>query len=172
MKSSRTFFPSILTSTIGIASLFAAQSAVAQWSMSADYTMLSHRADIEFVSIGAAYEYQFEQSNFSIMPLLEYGFGVGDDNASFGGFDFEVEAESFVEAALRLQYDFSDQVYGYLQAGYAELSIETRGFESDEWELGGGIGAGYKINDEFALEATYQDFDNTDTYTVGVRYRF
>ena len=82
------------------------------------------------------------------------------------------EAKSFIEAALRLQYDFSDQVYGYLQAGYAELSIESHGFESDEWDFGGGIGAGYKINDNFALEATYQDFDNTDTYTVGVRYRF
>ena len=90
MKSSRIFFPRILASTIGVASLFAAQSAMAQWSMSADYTMLSHRADIEFVSIGGAYEYQFEQSNFSIMPLLEYGFGVGDDNASFGGFNFDV----------------------------------------------------------------------------------
>ena len=161
--------PIIFFAALAVASTLVSIPALADWSVSADLTRFSDRYDLDIASVGIGYEHRFEESNFAIMPMAKYGVGLGDDE--FRGIEFEVD--QYIELMLRSNYYLSDKAYFFAQAGYGELTIEVNSAgELDEWEFGGGAGAGAKFTDHLSAEVSYQYFDNTDVFSLSVRYRF
>ena len=105
----------------------------------------------------------------------------------------DIEIDHFLELAVRLEYGFDSGVYLYAVPSYINLEttaeaefdfqltfddgfvdgFSDRARESDdEWEFGVGLGLGYQFNDNIAIEFAYQEFDDTEVVSAGLKYAF
>lgn len=151
--------------------------ASANWSAGAGYAKLSDE-DLSFGVIygSLAYEFANEGSQFSFMPELRLGTGVSDETLPGVGGGVKVEVESFTALSVRAQYNSDNGVYFYAMPSYANLDVKASSFygtaSDDSWELGFGVGIGTELNSNMRLEASYENYDGTDVFTVGFKYAF
>jgi opacity protein-like surface antigen len=162
----------------------AGNNAYANTSLTAGYSDLSADTEgfdisLSALTVGIAYELDINSERFTLMPEFRFGKGVNDDTAEIFGFDVfpaDVAIDHYMVLSLRGNYAFTDSVYFFAQPAYANLKIEVTNFgesESDDnWDFGYGIGAGFSPMDNFSLEVSYENFDETDVLTGTVRYRF
>ncbi|WP_371195228.1 outer membrane beta-barrel protein [Glaciecola sp. SC05] len=147
--------------------------AIAQASIAGSYANLS-ADDLSFgvVNINAAFEFRAQNSQFSLMPELRLGIGVQDDTL----FGTNVEVDEFQSVALRLNYYASDTIAVFIVPSYARLGIQASqgGFSSSasETEFGLGLGVSGKIADEWAVEGSYERYDDTNVLSAAIRYYF
>ena len=149
------------------------------WVAGAAYSNLSF-AELDFSVLSASIGYQLDYNNgFSLLPEVRVGLGIGDD--SLPGFsEVELEIDTFVAITLRGQYTFTNGMYIYAAPSYANLALSsTVSFEGmsasaseDESEFGFGAGLGYKFSNKIAAEFTYEQFDETDVISLGLKYHF
>jgi hypothetical protein len=160
-------------SLIALSLLALPLTASANWSAGGGYANLSD----EDLSLGViygsiAYEFAQEGSKFSFMPELRLGTGISDDNMD----GFKLEVERFTALSVRGQYNFDNGFYAYAMPSYANLDVKAsyRGasYSDDEWELGFGAGVGKKLNDKTSVEASFENYDGLDVFTVGFKYSF
>ncbi|WP_286271162.1 outer membrane beta-barrel protein [Thalassotalea hakodatensis] len=163
---------------ITLASLFSlcAFTASAEWSGGVGYANLSN----EDISLGAlvgevAYNVHKEEK-FSLITGLRYGIGIQDDSASYANTTIDIELDRFVAIDVKVQFALNEQVYAYLLPSYgnAKLSASVVGESAsdDDWEFGYGGGIGYQFNQQSAIEASYQQFDDTDVLGVSYTFKF
>jgi hypothetical protein len=146
--------------------------ASANWTAGGGYAKVS----ADDISLGAIYgsiAYTYKATNnFFIVPELRLGTGVSDDTI----YDVKVEIESFTTLSVRGQYDYASGAYLFAMPSYANLDVKAsyQGLSEteDDWELGYGIGAGFKISNEASIEASFEKYDDVDVATIGLKYTF
>ncbi|MEL6448653.1 MAG: outer membrane beta-barrel protein [Pseudomonadota bacterium] len=158
--------------------LTASLPASAQWVVGGGYLNLSDDDDGIDVSLGAVYGslgYIIEgEGQFSFIPEVRVGFGVSDDTNS----GVDVELDTFFALSLRGQYDFESGLYLYAAPSYARAEFTATSplfsgsVSEDDWEFGIGGGAGYRFTDQTWGEVSYETFDGTDAFSIGVKFAF
>jgi len=110
-------------------------------------------------------------SNFSLIPEFRAGFGVNDDSV----LGAKIEVDRFYGVNLRGQWE-GEQTYFFFAPSYTNVKLDASALgtsvSSNDWELGAGIGAGWRFNDNASIEASYEYFDGTDIIGVGLRFEF
>lgn len=155
------------------------------WEAGLGYSKFS-ASDIDFnVSLGAAVghvRYRIEtDNNLNALFGVRLGTGVGDDTFGINtnnGFDqgrlsFNVELDRFVSLDGRFNFDFGENAYGFIQVSYATAVLSSSlGDTEDDWEFGGGAGIGYRFNETWSAEASYESFDGTKVTSANIILRF
>lgn len=151
--------------------------ASAQWLAGTGYVHFSEdfgRDDLSLAAVYGSLAYKIDNSGhpFTFMPELRLGTGVSDDRA----YGVKVEINRYIAISARGQYDYSNGVFVFVTPSYANLDLDfTNGDYSgseDDWEFGIGAGVGYALNEKITLEASYDRFDDTDAFGVGIKYAF
>lgn len=151
-----------------------AQGAHAQWLLGGGYYNLSDDEDGIDVSIGsmvASVGYQFpSQGNFSFIPELRVGFGLGDDDI----FGVKVEVDRLIALSFRGQFDFDSGVYVFAAPAYADVEFKASGGGvsvtdgSGEFGIGGGVG--FHFSDAARGEISYETYDGTDVFGLAIKF--
>ncbi|WP_371187289.1 outer membrane protein [Thalassotalea maritima] len=175
----------------------------ANWVAGAGYMSFSDSEDGIDINLNAVigsvgYKYLIND-NFSIVPELRLGFGLGDDTFTFYEYDYVVDAEGdivagepinsfivktelerFFALSLRAEYDLKNGVYLFAVPSYANAKFkasasfmdESFSASEDSWEFGLGAGAGYKFTDTVAAELSYEQYDGTDILNANIKFSF
>lgn len=163
--------------TLVAAILMAATSAAqaSTWNISAGATSfdIDDSISIKSMQVGVGYEVKSANSNWSFLPELRLGTGLGDE--SLMGVD--VEIDRLVSFSARGNYQVNDLVGVYVQPAYTKLTIGYDGYgmsesEDSDWELGVGAGVTVSVGSNSRLEFGYDRYDDADALTVGYRYKF
>jgi len=156
--------------------LLSANPAAAQFDIGLGYHHMDE-SDLSVGAIVASAGYRVPVSDeFSVIPELRAGLGINDDTVM----GVDVELDYLFGMAVRLQYEFTDQFYGYLSPSYAKYefkaSTSAQGIpisvsdSSNEFGIGGGLG--FRVSDTVGLELGYENIDSTDVITFGARFFF
>lgn len=153
-------------------------------SFSEDNTELGDDFDIRVNGVLASVGYAIESTNsFSFIPELRIGRGVSKETMCVLDVCFNLSIDRAVLLGLRAQYQASEAAYIYLAPTYAKLRMKAEvdgvsecaaigGCASeteDGDEFGFAIGGGVDINDGLMLDFSYERYDSTNTFTVGLR---
>lgn len=137
--------------------------------------------DISVSGLVGSLGYTIESgNNFYFLPEFRFGVGLGDDSVSAPGVDAKVELDRFLALSLRGQYEFYNGLYLFAAPSYANAKFTataTTAFGSasssdDSWEFGIGGGIGYQVIDKLSAELSYEQFDGTDTFGIGIKFDF
>ena len=163
------------STAIALTLLSLSLTASADWQVGGGFSNLSDDlGDGDDVSLSILYgsvSYKTDSSydDFSFVPELRIGTGIGDDSL----YGIKLEVKSFIALSVRGQYEFSNGAYVYAMPSYANLNIKASGSESeDNWEFGVGAGVGYSLNKKLSVEASYENYDDTNFLSVGFKYAF
>lgn len=118
--------------------------------------------------------------NFYLIPEVRIGTGISDDSVSYLGVDVDVELDGFLALSLRGQFELDNGVYLFAAPTYANAEFTasaSQGGQSasateDSWEFGVGGGIGYNFSKTTSAEVTYEQFDGTDAFSVGLKINF
>lgn len=152
--------------------------ASANWQVGGGFANLSDDiGDGDDVSLNILYgsaSYKIESSykDFSFVPELRIGTGVGDDSIN----GVKLEIKRFIALSVRGQYDYNNGAYVYIMPSYANLDMKVSGYgesmSDDNWEFGVGAGVGYNLNKKISVKASYENYDDTNLLSVGFKYAF
>lgn len=156
--------------------LTASMSANADWSVSGGFSSFEGDIDSsESISLGAVYGglgYTFDRGDFTFMPEVRLGFGVGDDSAN----GVNIEVDNLVVASVRGQYNVNESFGIFVQPSYGRIeataSFVGESISDNGWETGIGTGASYKLSKNASIEAMYEQFDSADITSFSFRYTF
>lgn len=150
--------------------------AQAEWTMGAGYLHLSDD-DVDLGALAASLGYRFDLSpGVVFVPEIRGGFGVKDEEVGA----IELDVDSFFAFSPRLQLESDTGLYAFVTASYAYLEVGaeadfgqgTINLSEDDWDFGGGLGAGYMFTDQVGLEASYENFSGTDIFGLNLRINF
>ncbi len=95
----------------------------------------------------ASVGYRFNaDENFSVIPMVRYSAGIGDDNVDFAGLGIDFKLDRFFALSIRGEYEFESGLFLYAQPTYANTKVtgkvevegSTVDASSDDWDFGGG----------------------------------
>ena len=165
------------STAIALTLLSLSLTASADWQVGGGFSNLSDDLGDGDVSLSILYgsvSYKTDSSydDFSFVPELRIGTGIGDDSL----YGIKLEVKSFIALSVRGQYEFSNGAYVYAMPSYANLNIKASGYgeseSEDNWEFGVGAGVGYSLNKKLSVEASYENYDDTNFLSVGFKYAF
>jgi len=149
---------------------------------------LTYFSDYKGVDLGAvvgSLGYRFQGENgWSFQPEFRIGAGVIDDTArlfsmsAVGLVPVDVEIDYLLGAAGRVQYRADGGVYFFAQPTLTKLEIDAGNvtassiLEDTEWEFGADLGAGFRVSEQFGLEAAVGLIDGDTIINAGVRFDF
>lgn len=132
-----------------------------KWQVGAGAFRMSEDAidlDAMYVSFG----YRIETSeNFFLIPELRIGKGVNED--------WGLEIDRFVSVGAKAQYEYDSGLYLFGLASWGDLSVKQGGSADD---VGIGVGAGYDFSDKVGAEISWESFDETSIYQLGMKFKF
>lgn len=169
--------------------------ASADWQSGAGFSNLSDSTDddklpLNIIYGSIAYKIENPDKNYFFMPDFRIGTGISDDsltdtwsyqegyngNMRVVSNEIKFEIKRFIALSLRGQYEFSNGAYVYVMPSYANLkgtvSYSGESGSGDSWEFGIGAGVGYQLNKKVIVEASYENYDDTDLLSVGFKYAF
>jgi opacity protein-like surface antigen len=171
MRKSILLAPAILACT--------ALPAAADWTASAGY-LLASDSDVD-ADVGALYVsggYRFELGDGLVFqPEVRLGYGITEDEVS----GVDVEIDNFAGVTARIQYEFPQGAYIYAVPSYTQIELSASAslgggasvtVDETTEEFGIGAGFGYYFNDNVGAELGYESIDETDVFTLAVRFRF
>ena len=141
----------------------------------------SNDTDISLNGVVASLGYEFPiDNNLYVTPEFRLGTGIGEDSYTLSGFNVDVEMDHFVSFSLRSQYEFNNRFYIFVAPSYSNLKLtakaERDGFSAevsdDSWDFGFGGGAGYRINQFASAEFMYEEYEDTEIFSLGVKLNF
>lgn len=126
---------------------------------------------VDLSALSGSIGYSFDTSTaFRIVPEARVGFGISDDTVS----GVKVKLESFY--GIDVRGEFGDTLYGFIVPSYTNYRTKATfgglSASDNSWEFGIGGGVGYHLNDQVAVEASYENIDSTDVYNIGLRVNF
>ena len=151
--------------------------ASAQWLVGGGYVNFSEDVDGTDLSLGAVYgalAYKIDNSGhpFTFIPEIRLGTGITDEKKKGA----KIEIDRYIAISARGQYDYDNGAFIFVTPSYANLDSTTsyngHSESNDEWEFGIGAGVGYALNEKITLEASYDRYDDTDAFGVGIKYAF
>ncbi len=146
----------------------------AEWVAGAGFYNLSDDeggVDISLNAVTGSIGYRIENdnSNFSFMPELRAGIGIGDDTV----FGVDVELDRVLVFSLRGQFDFENGAYFFAAPAYANIEVKASaaGFSvsEDDSQAGIGAGVGFRFNERNFAEVSYETYDGTDV--IGIAWK-
>ena len=159
-----------------IASLLGAMSfgASAQWETGLGYFNMSDEVEedkFDFGAIVGKLRYDFApEKKIHWIAGVRYGVGVKAASFELYGYDLDVKLDRFMSIDFRVQNEISEKAYLYAEPSYAntKFTIKSGSYEesNSEWDLGGGVGFGYKFNPKNSIEASYEKFGGTAVISV------
>lgn len=140
-------------------------SSFANWVGGVSYINLSNDdggADISLGGLTGSLGYQFDaQNGFYFTPELRVGTGISDDSG--------IELDRFVALSVRGQYSVNQQIYLFAAPSYANTEFNV---SDDNWEFGLGGGIGYQMTDAMSAEFMFEQYDEADLMSFGVKFAF
>lgn len=149
------------------------------------YSNLSEGEDGLDISLGGivgSLGYKIESgNNFYLIPEINIGTGISDDNVTVRDVtvrdvSVDVELDSFLALSLRAQFELESGMYLFVAPAYGnfefKISLGGASATDDSWEFGIGGGAGYKFSKTTSAEIIYERWDETDVFTLGIRFNF
>ena len=128
-------------------------------------------ADLFVANATLGYKFPVNE-HISIQPEIRGGVGLNEDSVS----GVDVEINNTFGFNLRLQAEISNSIYVFAQPSYTRYEVEAEGFgfefSDKSWEFGGGGGLGFRLNQNFALEAGYERVDDLDTWRAAFRFYY
>lgn len=150
--------------TLATASFALATGALAEgekWQLGAGAFRMSE----DFIDVDAVYAslgYRIETSeNFFLIPELRIGKGINED--------WGLEIDRFVSLGAKAQYEYDSGLYLFGLASWGDLSVDGGGSADD---VGIGVGAGYDFTDKVGAEISWESFDETSIYQLGMKFKF
>ncbi|MBM6551840.1 outer membrane beta-barrel protein [Marinomonas ostreistagni] len=126
-----------------------------------------------FGSLG--YKHRVTQQ-FSLVPEVRVGLGIGDDTARYNSQDLDVELDEFIALSLKGQFDINQQLYVFANPTFAHGGFTIRGdngsVSDSDHELGLGFGAGFKVAPNADLELAYENLEGTDLIGASLKIGF
>ncbi len=117
--------------------------------------------DAAFASIG----YRVKTSdNFYIIPEFRFGTGLGKDEG--------IEVDTFYSLGAKAQFEFESGFYAFGSVSWGDLKVKSDWASASDDQVGFGIGAGYDFNEKLGAELSWEDFDGTSLYQVGLKVKF
>lgn len=152
------------------------------WVGALSYANMSEDADGVDISLGAivgsvGYKQRAAEGLY-VVPELRVGFGLSDDRLIIYGVSVDAKLDRFIALSLKTQYEFNNGLYVFAVPSYANAKFSAKAsylnqsVSDDSWELGLGVGAGYKLGSTTFAEVGYEQFDGTDVLSIGVRFNF
>ncbi|MDQ8187083.1 outer membrane beta-barrel protein [Pelagicoccus sp. SDUM812002] len=127
--------------------------------------------DLDAIFVGGGYSFKVAE-NFYIAPEIRFAKGIGSEDIF--GVDVEIDTAWFAGVRGILKADSG--LFGFVSAGYGDISIDaSMGSVSESAsadDIGFGAGFGYEFNQKFALELGFEDYDGTDVVQLGANFRF
>lgn len=148
----------------------------AQWVGGVGYYNISDEEGSIDVSLGVivgsiGYEFKTE-GDFTFMPELRLGVGIGDDTV----LGVDVELDSLYALSFRGQFDFESGMYLFAAPAYANIKVTAAagGFSAseDDGEFGVGGGIGFNFSERTRGEISYETYDGTDVFGIAWKMLF
>ena len=144
-----------------------------QGTASLGYTQIDD-SDIALGASVATVGYRFElNDSLALVPELRGGVGIRKDTFE----DVTYKLKGLAVAGLRAEFSPTESVYLFTAISYGRYRFKARAFEvlsisdsTDEFGFGGGIG--FRVSEDTFLELGYEDIDDIDVLSVGVRFHF
>ena len=128
------------------------------------------------VGLSVGHRFSQEGTTLSLIPTFRIAIGVGDDNVDFAGIPVNIKVNHLWSLSLRGEVDFNDSVYVWMQTAYTTLDADASagGFSvsDSDGEFGFGAGIGFDLQEKTSVELSFESYDGTDAFVVGVRQRF
>jgi len=157
---------------IALAFVVMASPVAAQFTTSVGYTHMDGPVTLGAVYGSAGYEFEVAD-RMSVTPEIRVGLGVGSD--MIGSF-VEAELDRVWGPAFRFTYTLDGGAYFFATTSYLNYRFEFSGANFsdsvEDWEFGGGVGAGYNFTDNFGIEIFYEKVDVFDSVNAALRFRF
>jgi len=119
--------------------------------------------------------YEFSKNSLSLIPEVRYGNGGN-------GYQNNIELDKFLAFSIKGQWNFQTGLYLFLYPSYSNTTLKKTSSSSwyccvpDEkkssWGFGAGVGGGFKITDNFAIETAFEKSNDYDFFALGLRYNF
>ena len=151
----------------------------------------SGNSEIDVASINLGYEFQLEESNWSIAPEARIGFGIGEANnpgaliyidGSMEPASNKTGLNSSIGLAVNAKYAFDNGFYLSIApvVTHAEFKSEFTGdmtgntisYRDSDTRIGAIAAAGYKFNDYFSVEANYEGYSEVNFMGLGIKAYF
>jgi len=156
------------------------------WVAGINYARFSEEgADLqdELNSIGVSLGYDFLQfDRLHLIPELRIGIGVDKEDTRIidGDFDVVADLDNYIAFSFRGQLELAYGVYvfaapAYTNIGYTFFATQTghsAASMEESWELGIGGGAGYRLLKRMSAEFMFEQFNDTDIATLGLKFNF
>ena len=136
--------------------------------------------DISLGGVVGSFGYKIKSGdNFYLTPEVRIGVGIKDDTIFYSGIGFDVELDRFLALSVRGQFELDNGVYIFVAPTYANAKFTvsaSHGYSgassTDSWELGVGGGVGYNFSNTTSAEGTFEQFDGTDVFSLGLKFNF
>lgn len=155
-----------------------------QWVGGVGYFDLTADIDGEEVSpdiygLNLGYKFDVGLADFSIMPSMSLYGDIDDDFVDVPGNPptrVRVETKFGMGFNVRFQWDGDENFYFYFGPSMSRFDIDGREgsvvINEDDWEVGGGAGVGFQINNQFGVELSFDEFGDSDILGLSLRYAF
>ncbi len=102
--------------------------------------------------------------NFYIIPEFRFGTGLGKDEG--------IEVDTFYSLGAKAQYEFESGFYAFGTVSWGDLKVKNSWTSASDDDVGYGIGAGYDFTDKVGADLSWEDFNGTDVYQIGLKFKF
>ncbi|GMQ47654.1 hypothetical protein VB10N_26530 [Vibrio sp. 10N] len=149
------------------------------------------KSEIDVANINLGYEFQLEESNWSIAPEARIGFGIGDANNPGALIYIDGSMEPATNKtglnnafgfAVNAKYSFDNGFYlsvapvvthaEFKSKFTGDMTGNTINYSDSDTHIGAIAAAGYKFNDYFSLEANYEGYNDVNFMGLGIKAYF
>lgn len=135
-----------------------------QWQATAGLMRFSEDAiDVDALYVTLGYKFKAAE-NFYIIPEARVATGIGDDNG--------IEVDTFYSIGAKAQYEFESGFYTFATISWGDLKVKSNGGSGSDDEVGYGVGAGYDFTEKVGAELSWEDFQDTNLYQLGLKFKF
>jgi len=131
---------------------------------------------------GVGYEIDVLDTKFSLMPEFRYAIGLDDETfltqTPSGVFETKIEVERAYMFSLRGNYQITQNVGLFVQPTYSAIKVEVTtkdamlSGKSENSEWGAGVGFDYDFDAKSSVELVYEQFGDSDSVSLGYRFKF
>ncbi len=159
-------------------------SAMADWGAGLHYVSFINNGDgpdvsYEGAQISLNYIYDAGEG-LSIIPQARLVAGLDTEDIVILNRVVKTELDSAYGLAVKGVYELDNGLVLFAEPTYMRLDVTASttiadadfSLSSDTWKFGIGVGAGYRFNDQWSFDASYNHSDDINITSLGIRFDF